>query len=612
MNVEKTKRHAMLSWLFLAVLVGLCATLGVIQYRWIGEVSRADHERLRESLQVNLQSISADFDDAVRSTCEALSPGFRSPDDANSDSVYEIRYAKWREASHYKGLVRRLGIAARDEDSLVLKMLDPEKGTLAPADWPVNWSGLHASLTARTYGDGPMRMGSVRALSPDELSLIYLPQFPGPQRGFEHERREPPGRQGMDRGQRPDMPHGWPEPHRELGWTIIELDLDYVRDYLLPQIVKQHLGENPDYQVEVVARNSTSTIIYDSDPNHSSHATLHSDASIGLFEAPFDRMFGPRDRGPGPPRKATMAASGANGGRWLLSVRHRTGSLEALVAQTRRRNLAVTAAILLLMLAAAGALVQFSRRAQRLAELQMEFVAGVSHELRTPLSVIRTAAHNLGVRVISNPAQVQRYGSLIKEESEKLTDIVDRVLLFSNAKAGRVISSREVVGVDSLIEEALGACAKIVEESGCTVETVVQPGLPPVLGDPTALKHALLNLITNAAKYGSQGRWIGIFAAISAEKKTTQVEIRVADHGPGISPGEAAHIFNPFYRGKMAVEDQVHGTGLGLSLVQRIVKAHGGTIAVKSEPGEGTEFIMRIPGAPLEQIDEFADSANRR
>jgi two-component system sensor histidine kinase SenX3 len=213
--------------------------------------------------------------------------------------------------------------------------------------------------------------------------------------------------------------------------------------------------------------------------------------------------------------------------------------------------------------------------------------------------------------VISNPAQVQRYGSLIKEESEKLTDIVDRVLLFSNAKAGRVISSREVVGVGSLIDAALAACVKVVKESGCTVETVVGPDLPPVFGDATALKHALLNLITNAAKYGADGRWIGIFAEASMDKKTTSVEIRVADHGPGIPPGEADHIFDPFYRGKMAVEDQVHGTGLGLSLVQRIVKAHGGTIAVKSQPGKGAEFVMRIPAAPVEQIDEFADSANR-
>lgn len=130
-------------------------------------------------------------------------------------------------------------------------------------------------------------------------------------------------------------------------------------------------------------------------------------------------------------------------------MRHRAGSLDVLVERARRRNLAVTAAILLLMLAAIAALVQFTRRAQKLAELQMEFVAGASHELRTPLSVIRTAAHNLGGRVISNVNQVQRYGHLIKHEAEKLTGIVEQVLLFSNAKAGRVIGAREIVSFDT-------------------------------------------------------------------------------------------------------------------------------------------------------------------
>ena len=86
----------------------------------------------------------------------------------------------------------------------------------------------------------------------------------------------------------------------------------------------------------------------------------------------------------------------------------------------------------------------------------MEFVASVSHELRTPLAVIRTASHNLGARLVSNPNQVQRYGALIEEQSEKLTDIMDRVLLFSNAKAGRVIHSQEAIGVEQLIEEAVG------------------------------------------------------------------------------------------------------------------------------------------------------------
>jgi signal transduction histidine kinase len=598
MNVEKTNKRALLSWLFAVVLVGLCATLGVIQYRWIGEVSLAEHDRLRGSLQASLQRISEDFDGEIRSVCAALSTEYSTPDEQQRERELALNYARWRTTSRYSGLVRRLAVAVRGEDSLSLQELDLAKGTFAPAQWPSGWTPLRDRLIARAFGDPGARMESFRSSTPDELSLIELPQFVRRDPGFSSD----------------FSPNRTPA---EFGWTVIELDLDYLRASLLPELLQRHLGagEKLDYQSEIVATDYPSTVIYDSGPNLPSTAALHSDASIELFRAPFDRMPRPRQprRGPGPPPVREMRAGpDFNRGRWVLSVRHRTGSLEALLQQTRRRNLAVTGAILLLMLAASGALLQFSRRAQRLAELQMEFVAGVSHELRTPLSVIRTAAHNLRVRVIGNPNQVQRYGSLIEEQSEKLTDIVDRVLLFSNAKAGRVIRAKEAVDVDFLIEEALGACAKLVKESGCEVETHIEPGVPPVFGDPAALKHALLNLVGNASKYAAEGRWIGITAAPSTAQKNLMVEIRVADRGPGIPRAELAHIFDPFYRGKMAVDDQIHGTGLGLSLVDRIVKAHGGTVEVSSELGKGTEFVMRIPAAPADQIDEFANSANRR
>ena len=87
------------------------------------------------------------------------------------------------------------------------------------------------------------------------------------------------------------------------------------------------------------------------------------------------------------------------------------------------------------------------------------------------------------------------------------------------------------------------------------------------------------------------------------------MEIRVADRGPGIPLDEQAHIFDPFFRGRRAVQDQVHGTGLGLNLVKKIVEAHGGTIHVHSEPMKGAEFVVRIPAAPPELQDEFAHTA---
>ena len=117
------------------------------------------------------------------------------------------------------------------------------------------------------------------------------------------------------------------------------------------------------------------------------------------------------------------------------------------------------------------------------------------------------------------------------------------------------------------------------------------------------MKHALQNLIENAVKYG--GDWVGV----SAAAMSGNVEIRVADHGPGIPDDEQPHIFDPFFRRRRrALSDQVHGTGLGLSLVKKIIEAHGGTIRVESRPMQGSEFIVCMPAAPTELSHELAHS----
>jgi signal transduction histidine kinase len=285
-----------------------------------------------------------------------------------------------------------------------------------------------------------------------------------------------------------------------------------------------------------------------------------------------------------------------------MYVRHRAGSLEAVVAQARFRNMSVTAGVLLLMLATAFALLRYTVRAQRLANMQMDFVAGVSHELRTPLTVIHTAAYNLRGKLARNPLQVEQYGAMIQQESARLRDLVEQVLQFASTSAGRVIHEREPLSVARVIEETMEASRPAPNDPAYVLEASVDDGLPPVLGDPKALRHALENLVGNAVKYGTKsgagdGHWIGIFASKAGDDGAA-IEIRVADRGPGIPEDEQRRIFDPFFRGGRAIRDQIHGTGLGLSLVKRIVEAHGGSIRVKSAPMHGTEFIMRIPTAP--------------
>jgi signal transduction histidine kinase len=112
-----------------------------------------------------------------------------------------------------------------------------------------------------------------------------------------------------------------------------------------------------------------------------------------------------------------------------------------------------------------------------------------------------------------------------------------------------------------------------------------------VRGDALALRSALQNLIGNAVKYAGDGRWVRIAARASGRT----LSISVSDRGLGITAEDRKHIFQPFYRGREAVSRQIQGSGLGLHLVRRIIEAHGGSVAVRSEPGQGSTFTIELP-----------------
>ncbi len=248
----------------------------------------------------------------------------------------------------------------------------------------------------------------------------------------------------------------------------------------------------------------------------------------------------------------------------------------------------------------------------------MSFVASVSHELRTPLTVIRTAAFNLRGRLAHSPDHVERYGKLIQTEAERLSSLVEQVLQFANARTDSILRKVEPLAVRDLIQRSLES-AHVRANPAMVVETHLSQDLPALMGDDVALTHALENLIENAVKHGAVAEpWIRVSASRVSERHREFVEIAVADRGPGIPPEELATIFEPFQRGRRAIEDQVRGAGLGLDLVKKIVEAHGGSIRVHSEPLKRTEFIMRVPAAPRsssapgepETENEFAHPAD--
>jgi signal transduction histidine kinase len=154
------------------------------------------------------------------------------------------------------------------------------------------------------------------------------------------------------------------------------------------------------------------------------------------------------------------------------------------------------------------------------------------------------------------------------------------------------------VELGPVIDQALEDCAPDFLRTGAQVERHIDPQLPKVEGDPSALGQCLRNLLENAAIHGSRNGLASMVPTqvkIRAAKTEQGIEIRVEDNGPGIDSVALPHLFEPFYRGPRAIEDQIHGTGLGLSLVKHIMDAHGGAVEVQSKVGQGTSFTLKIP-----------------
>jgi signal transduction histidine kinase len=157
--------------------------------------------------------------------------------------------------------------------------------------------------------------------------------------------------------------------------------------------------------------------------------------------------------------------------------------------------------------------------------------------------------------------------------------------------------------VTDVIDAALKDTAGMIEAAGITVEQDIAPNLPPIMGDLAALSHCLQNLITNAAKYGGEARWMCIKAGVNEEQlHFDEVQISVKDKGLGIGASELRHIFEPFYRSRAAAAAQIHGTGLGLSLARDIAEAVGGRLTVSSEPGKGSCFTVYLKFAEVSVV----------
>jgi signal transduction histidine kinase len=297
-----------------------------------------------------------------------------------------------------------------------------------------------------------------------------------------------------------------------------------------------------------------------------------------------------------------LMAGGDGQGAWQVRVRHRSGSLEAIVTQSRRRNLAISLGVLGLLGASFILVIAAAQRQQRLARQQMEFVAAVSHELRTPLAVICSAGENLADGVVADGQQVKRYGALIGTEGKRLGDMVERVLQFAGISSGAHTHARAEVDLARVIVDAVNGVVADARDRGVTVTVHPHAELPPITGDTDALRSALQNIVGNAVKYSQDGGSVDVTADVLHDGGI--VRIRVADRGLGIDANDLPHIFKPFYRGRRAVDAQVRGTGVGLSVVLHVVQSHGGDVHLDSRAGAGTTVTVLLPATSASDLAE--------
>jgi signal transduction histidine kinase len=471
MKMKWTNRTLIELIAILAMTAGVCV-LAILQYQWTGEISRTEQERLQSSLSAGV----GDFNQEFSYDFERLSEGFlvdpELPPSALEARVLHL-YSDWIKTASSPKLLAGVYLWKIDgPHGPTFESLDPDKQRFQQASWSPELESIPRWATLQS-GENTS-IGDRDAVYYPWTFLEDVPAVVRPI--FQLSSGKPDADQQVHR----------------VGYLIVQLNRDYLERQYLPELVDRHFGDAGEMSFNVAIRNAQTPYqwVYESDPSMLSSSTSP-DATVDLLASVSEEA---RRRGRPP-----LQPSGQTH-QWELVVQHPGGPLEAAMATWRRRSLAISFTLLAVVAISVALIFSVARLAEHLAKIQMEFVTGVSHELCTPLAVINSAAENLADGVVDDPAQIQEYGSLIRDQSRRLERMVDEVLLFAADRSGRSQYDVRPVEIAAVLAQRLDDSDAVLRESGFTVEKDIAPDLPLVLADTAALGKCVDNLLSNAMK----------------------------------------------------------------------------------------------------------------
>ena len=266
-------------------------------------------------------------------------------------------------------------------------------------------------------------------------------------------------------------------------------------------------------------------------------------------------------------------------------------SIEAITKERTNSNLTLIGVVALVLLMGFILIYRSIKKEMQLAQTKSDFVSNVSHEIRTPLALISMFAETLLMNRVPSEAKKTEYYEIIAKETSRLTNIVNKILNFSQIEANKKIYHPETIFLNAVVKDVLHTYSFHLRNKGFEYQMELYENLPPIKADKEAVVEAIINLLDNAVKYSGNTREIRLETELAGKFAS----ISVSDKGLGIEDKKVKQVFDKFYRVTHGDIYNTQGAGLGLSIVKHIMEAHNGKIMLKSIPGKGSTFKLLFP-----------------